>query len=162
MASNNEIKLIKAKKDDAQEIHAMQIEAFSELLQKYKDYDISPGAESIEKVISRINQSFTDYYIIKINNESVGAIRIANLDNGNICRISPIFVIPKFQNKGVAQKVIAEMEIMYKPKNGWILDTILEEHGNCHLYEKMGYIRTGKIENINEKMNIVFYEKKLS
>ncbi len=41
----------------------------------------------------------------------------------------------------------------------WSLDTILQEKGNLHLYEKLGYHRTGKIEKINEKMGIVFYEK---
>ena len=36
------------------------------------------------------------------------------------------------------------------------LDTILQESGNLHLYEKMGYHR---IEKINDRMDIVFYEK---
>lgn len=27
---------------------------------------------------------------------------------------------------------------------GWELSTILQEQGNCHLYEKMGYHRTGR------------------
>ena len=38
-------------------------------------------------------------------------------------------------------------------------DTILQEEGNCYLYEKLGYKRTCKIENINERMDIVYYEK---
>ena len=37
--------------------------------------------------------------------------------------------------------------------------TILSEPGNCHLYEKMGYHQTGKVEHINDRMDIVFYEK---
>lgn len=41
----------------------------------------------------------------------------------------------------------------------WELDTILQEKGNCHLYEKLGYKKTGIIENINERMDIVYYEK---
>ena len=40
-----------------------------------------------------------------------------------------------------------------------MLDTILQEEGNCYLYEKLGYKRTGKIEHINERMDIVYYEK---
>lgn len=42
---------------------------------------------------------------------------------------------------------------------GLFIDTILQEKGNLHLYEKMGYVQTGKVEHINEKMDIVFYEK---
>ncbi|MEE3499688.1 MAG: N-acetyltransferase, partial [Ruminococcus bromii] len=30
---------------------------------------------------------------------------------------------------------------------------------NCYLYEKLGYLQTGKTEQINDRMTIVFYEK---
>lgn len=39
------------------------------------------------------------------------------------------------------------------------LDTILQEKGNCYLYEKMGYRKTGKTEKINDRLTLVFYEK---
>ena len=39
------------------------------------------------------------------------------------------------------------------------LDTILQEAGNCYLYEKMGYHRTGHQAIIQENMTIVDYEK---
>ena len=51
-----------------------------------------------------------------------------------------------------------EAERLYG-KDHWCLDTILQEKGNLHLYEKMGYHRTGKVEHINDRMDIVFYEK---
>jgi GNAT superfamily N-acetyltransferase len=130
-------------------------------LDKYQDYDTNPGNESVEKVSARINQETTDYYIIKMGNTSVGAIRINRLENGLKCRIAPIFILPEYQNKGIAQKVFKLVEEKYKPKNGWILDTILQEEGNCHLYEKLGYKKTGKIEKIHKRMDIVYYEKQL-
>jgi GNAT superfamily N-acetyltransferase len=154
-----DIKLEKATIENANEVHQMQLITFKNLLDKYKDYDTNPGNESIDKIIYRINQKTTDYYIIKYNNVSVGAIRICNLVDENICRVSPIFIIPEFQNKGIAQNVFKIIEKKYKPKNGWKLETILQEEGNCYLYEKIGYKRTGKIENINDKMDIVFYKK---
>jgi GNAT superfamily N-acetyltransferase len=153
------INLVKATPENAQEIHQMQIKSFKNLLDKYKDYDISPGNENIEKVLARINQETTDYYLIKMENISVGAIRIIKLENGLKCRISPIFILPEYQNKGIAQKVFKIIEEKYKPEKGWVLDTILQEEGNCYLYEKIGYKRTGKIEKINERMDIVYYEK---
>ena len=154
-----DLKLEKATIGNINEIHQMQIKAFKNLLEKYEDYDTNPGNENIDKIVARINQKTTDYYIIKFQNISVGAIRICNLDEGKICRISPIFIIPEFQNKGIAQNVFNIIEEKYKPQNGWILDTILQEEGNCYLYEKIGYKKTGKIEKINDKMDIVYYEK---
>ena len=37
--------------------------------------------------------------------------------------------------------------------------TILQEKGNLHLYEKLGYRQTGKTEKISDLMDIVYYEK---
>ena len=153
------ILLVKATIENAEEIHQMQIKSFKSLLEKYKDYDTNPGNESIGRIIQRFNQEFTDYYIIKIENISVGAIRVIRLDNGLKCRVAPIFILPEYHNRGIAQKVFEIIEEKYKPKNGWILDTILQEKGNCHLYEKIGYKKNGKIEKINENMDIVYYEK---
>ena len=73
-------------------------------------------------------------------------------------RISPIFIMPEHRNKGYAQQAIAEAERIHG-KNHWKLDTILQEKGNCYLYEKLGYHQTGKTEQINDKMTTVYYEK---
>jgi GNAT superfamily N-acetyltransferase len=156
-----EINLVKASVENAEEIHQMQLISFKKLLEKYQDYDLNPGNEKIEKTIARINENITDYYIIKFKEKSIGGIRIRTYDNGLLCKVGPLFVLPEYQNKGIAQEVFKIIEEKYKPKDGWILDTILEEEGNCHLYEKIGYKRTGKIERINEKMHLVYYEKKM-
>ena len=154
------VKIDKATLADAELIYEMQIKAFSSLLEKYQDFDISPGAEKIDRIIQRLNQRFTDYYIIKYNECNVGAIRIIRIEKEDKCRVSPIFILKEYQNKGIAQNVFELIENKYKPSNGWILDTILEEKGNCYLYEKIGYMKTGKIDKIKDNMHIVYYEKK--
>ncbi|PZT54713.1 GNAT family acetyltransferase [Paenibacillus silvae] len=50
---------------------------------------------------------------------------------------------------------------MYNDVAVWELATILQERGNCYLYEKLGYQQTGETKEINDKMTIVFYEKRL-
>ena len=44
------VSLKAATREDLQAIWEMQIKAFSELLDKYQDYDMSPGAENHCKV----------------------------------------------------------------------------------------------------------------
>ena len=156
-----DVELVKANMDNVKEIYEMQIMTFKPLLDKYQDFDLNPGNEAIERTIARMNEKITDYYVIKLNDSSVGGIRIRQYEEGDLCKVGPLFVLPEYQNRGIAQKVFKIIEEMYKPKNGWILDTILQENGNCHLYEKLGYTKTGKIERINEKMDIVYYEKKV-
>ncbi|MBR0464143.1 MAG: GNAT family N-acetyltransferase [Clostridia bacterium] len=147
-----------AEKTDMQTIWRMQIEAFSDLLEKYRDYEMSPGAETLEKVMARYEQPWTTYYFIVAENENVGVIRVVDRKDGSRKRISPIWIMPAYRNKGYAQAAIKGVEQLYGSGH-WRLDTILQEAGNLHLYEKMGYHQTGRIEKINERMDIVCYEK---
>lgn len=154
------ITLVRAGVDNAKEIHAMQVESFKGLLEKYQDYDTNPGNESVEKVEARLQQDFTYYYFICVGQQKAGAVRVVDKkEAGTNKRISPIFILPEFQGKGIAQKAIQLCEKMHGGGT-WELDTILQEPGNCHLYEKMGYRQTGKTEVINERLTLVFYEKR--
>ncbi len=54
-----EVRLQKASREDAEEILAMQKDAFSDLLNKYKDYDTSPANESLDKTLERLSQPYT-------------------------------------------------------------------------------------------------------
>lgn len=156
-----EINLIKAEQKDAVLMHELQIKSFRDLLLKYQDYDISPGNETLERVENKILQSNSKFYFICFNQERVGGVRIVEIQELEKIRISPIFISPSYRNIGIAQHAMHLLEKMFNPLNGWILDTILEEKGNCYLYEKLGYVKTGKFERIKENMNIVYYEKKL-
>ncbi len=156
-----EVTLLRANVSDAKELHAMQIKAFKELLEKYQDFDTSPGNESIEKVEARLKQDVTFYYFICLGQQKVGAIRVVDKKEGGNKRISPIFVLPEFQGNGIAQEAIRLCEELHGA-GGWELDTILQEPKNCHLYEKMGYRQTGKTKVINERLTLVFFVKEAS
>ncbi len=154
-----EVNLVRANPGDAEEIHAMQVEAFQELLVKYQDFDTNPGNERMEKVEARLKQDMTFYYFICVGQQKVGAVRVVDRkESGKNKRISPLFILPEFQGKGIAQKAIRLCEELHGSGN-WELDTILQEQKNCYLYEKMGYRQTGKMEAINERLTLVFYEK---
>ena len=154
-----EVKLLRANISDAKEIHTMQLEAFKGLFDKYQDFDTSPGNESLEKVEARLKQDFTFYYFICVGQQKVGAVRIVDKKEvGSNKRISPLFILPEFQGKGIAQEAIRLCEELHGNKN-WELDTILQEPKNCHLYEKMGYRQTGNTKVINERLTLIFYEK---
>jgi hypothetical protein len=62
------------------------------------------------------------------------------------------------RNNGYAQKAMKLDEEIHGNSN-WALDTILQEEGNCYLYEKMGYQKTKKSEKINDRMTLVFNRK---
>ena len=153
-----EVTLIAAAREDMRTVWSMQIEAFSELLEKYGDYETSPGAEGFEQVLARFEQPWTTYYFICADQVRVGVIRIVDKKDGSRKRISPIWIMPRYRNRGYAQAAIRAAEALYGPEH-WSLDTILQERGNLHLYEKLGYHRTGRVEKINDRMDIVYLEK---
>lgn len=152
------IELIRATAEDAQQLWEMQVKSFQKLLDKYQDYETSPASEPIHKVIGRLNQKETYYYFICVDNVKVGAIRVIDHQTERNKRISPLFILPEYQNRGIAQNAMKICEQIHGCEK-WELDTILQEEGNCYLYEKMGYHKSGKTEKVNDKLTLVFYEK---
>ncbi len=152
------VTLQRADASGAEQILQMQKAAFAPLLERYQDYDLNPANETADRVRARLMQKETYYYYITVNGEAVGAIRIVDAKDGSRKRISPLFVLPQHQNRGYAQAAIREAERLHGAEN-WALSTIMQEQGNCHLYEKMGFHRTGAPQIVSERMTLVQYEK---
>ena len=154
-----EIFLNKAVFSDCKQIHKMQASAFAALLEKYRDFDTNPASESLEKIQNKFSQSFTDYYFIMLDKTKIGVMRVVRLSD-TTCRISPMLILPEYQNNGYAQQALSAVEKLYPNAEEWKLDTIKEESKLCYLYEKCGYVPTGKEETLKDGMTIVYYSKK--
>ena len=152
------IKLVRASMADAEIIWRMQRVAFAELLERYQDFETNPGNEPLEKVQWRFSFPATYFYFIRVDGVNAGAIRVIDLQDESPKKISPLFVMPEYRGKGVAHAAIRAAEASHGSEN-WQLGTILQEKGNCHLYEKMGYHQTGESKIINDRLTLVFYEK---
>ena len=72
------MKLVRIGMDGAEKLWKMQVEAFQDLYDKYQDTETSPATEQIEKIIMRLNQSFTYYYFVDVDGIKVGAIRVVD------------------------------------------------------------------------------------
>ena len=173
-----DIILVSARPGDEKLIHSMMYSAFLPLYERYKDDETSPVKEPIDKVIAQLKSDNTDYYIIKAiphnpcasdtqsikaDSKPVGAIRVVDVgleDGEHIYRISPLFILPEYQDQGIGHSVISMILDMYGSADVWRLSTIKQEKGNCHLYEKCGFVLTGEETHINDRMTIVCYEKR--
>lgn len=152
--------LKRATLEDAELIWRMQVQAFAQLYARYRDDETSPAREPLDRVAARLRQPYTYYYLIVSGEDTVGAIRVVDFrEPGKPKRISPLFILPEYRNRGLAQAAIRMAERIHGAEN-WSLDTIAQEEGNCRLYEKMGYQRTGQSKVIHDGMTLVFYEKK--
>ncbi|TFB22857.1 N-acetyltransferase [Filobacillus milosensis] len=155
-----DIKLKKATNKDANIIFDIQIKAFKPLLKKYKDCSTNPANEDINRVYDRINNPSGGFYKIILESKIVGAICVQSTGDFQYW-ISPMFILPEFQGKGLAQVSIKLLEDMVQEANSWHLATLLEEKGNCYLYEKLGFRKTSVIKRINDRSTLVYYRKVL-
>ena len=153
------ITLKRAHLSDAEALHRMQVTAFRPLLEKYNDFAISPAAESVQRIREKIAGADSHSYFIMDGRPAIGGIRVVTYrDPDRRKAISPLFIMEEYRNRGCAQAAIAEVERIHG-EHFWALDTILEEPGNCHLYEKLGYHRTGTPRRVRPNMTIIDYEK---
>ena len=109
----------------------------------------------------RINNPSSNFYKMIIDSRLVGAICISQKELPYKFWISPMFIHPIYQGKGIAQKVLILIEEMFPEARSFELATILEEERNCFLYEKMGYKRTEETKKLNDKTTLIYYKRKV-
>ena len=156
------VKLEEVREDEIEQLYDMQIASFMPLYEKYHD-EGSPAMETMERVRGRFSQENRKYYFIVKDGARVGAVNVGRKasDAEEGCMyISPIFILPEYQNGGIGYTAIQKVFAMYPDTDVWKLDTILQERGNCHLYEKCGFVRVGEEHVINDQMTLVDYEKR--
>ncbi|MBR4412309.1 MAG: GNAT family N-acetyltransferase, partial [Lachnospiraceae bacterium] len=158
----NRMFLEEVREEELEQLLEMQVESFMPLYEKYHD-ECSPAIESIDKIKARAAVPSRTYYFIVVDGARVGVINIGN-NNPNekeVSFISPIFILPRYQNMGIGYTAIQKAFEMHPEVKTWKLDTILQEKGNCHLYEKCGFVRVGEEKVINDKMTLIDYEYKV-
>ena len=179
------MKLVKIEPDEAPQLLAAYGKIYAPFLVKYHDDSINPGKKSLDWLKKRMADDFrTHYWIVSNatatsrfsdvasidirgvaeNDRIVGTVEIIKVTwefaGQEKIHIDNLGIFPEFQNQGLAQAAFAEMERLFSPNDGWELSTILQEKRNLHLYEKLGYERTGSQKVINDAMTIVGFRKK--
>lgn len=152
------ITLEKAILTDAYLLHQLLVKTFLPLLEKYQDHATNPACEPIDKTIERINSPSRSFYKIKKNNQLVGGIAIKHTSDQSIW-IGPIFIDPFFQNEKIGQKAMLLIEKLFPDVIKFELATLSKEARNIHLYLKLGYTLTNRKEKINDRLDLVFFEK---
>ena len=116
----DEIELILATVQDAGLLHRMKYESFLFIYEKYQDDETNPVKEKEEKVIRKITSEGSDYFIIRWKNENVGGVRVVEHFPG-VFYISPLYILPAFQNQGIGYGVIQKLFERYKDAVTWRL-----------------------------------------
>ncbi|MGN0533076.1 MAG: GNAT family N-acetyltransferase [Eubacterium sp.] len=134
------VELVEIKGNELLKAHQMHRKGFMPAFLKYHDR-INPVFMSFAKFKRCYNSPKITMFWIFNNGIKVGQIWTKANDDVELARL---FVLKKYQNKGIAQNAIKLAEQKYSSYDNWYLDTIKQEKNNCYLYEKMGYKATGE------------------
>ena len=126
---------------------------------KYRDTETSPYKESIQDIERRFAMEGSLYYFIVVSSTIIGFIRIVTNPNETKARISPLAILPEFENKGYGKQAMSEIENLFPVIKEWSLDTIKEEIKLIRFYLNLGYVELKKVERMNENMHISFFRK---
>ncbi|MEE0264325.1 MAG: GNAT family N-acetyltransferase [Acutalibacteraceae bacterium] len=153
------MKIVEFKESDLDTVFQIQQEAYKPLYDKYHDDEFSPYMESKESILYKYTRPDTKGYLFIKDDIAVGSVRIILSPETKTAKVSALGVRPQYQGQGIAQQALLAIEKMHSDVETWFLGTILEEPGNCHLYEKLGYKQTGNTFKVNENMTLVDYIK---
>ena len=154
------VRLAEVPESEIPDLYEMQVRSFMPLYEKYHDAG-SPAIESVDRVRRRFAVENRKYYFIMLDGARVGAINIGHNDPEEkmVAFISPLFVLPEYQNRGIGYTAIQKAFEKLPAVTCWKLETILQEPANCHLYEKCGFVRVGEEKPVNDRMTLVDYER---
>ncbi|CAH2716049.1 hypothetical protein BACCIP111895_03233 [Neobacillus rhizosphaerae] len=152
-----DFKFSKTKMAEAEALLKIQKEAFQSDLKKYRDYDTSPAAESLDFFKYKINHSF--HYTIFVDGKIAGGACIVKISDTHY-RLFRIFLSPGCQNRGLGSTIVSTIEKKFPQVKKWCLDTPKDNARNCHFYEKFGYKKTREYV-INDRLTLIEYEKKV-
>jgi GNAT superfamily N-acetyltransferase len=137
------VKIVKASEEDLMEILRLQKIAFKSEAECYGNSKIAPMLETPES----IREDYKSYLYLKakIDGNIVGSIRGRQVDS--YCWIGRLFVIPEYRKRGIAKKLIAEMEKQFPEADYYTLYTGFRSKRNIALYESLGY----KLDGLSDK-----------
>ncbi len=130
----------RANQKDMAEILSLQKTAYRSEAELYGD----AGVPALGQTMEELKADFERMLFLKavVNGKIIGAIR--GLREGETARISRVFVHPYFQRRGIATRLITQLEQEMGDVKLFEAVTGHQSLRNLHLYEKLGYrqIRT--------------------
>lgn len=132
--------------------------AYLPLLEKYHDEKENPANKTIEDIQFDLKRNNSDAYLLVLDEMPIGYVRVGQRKKGEFS-IADLAILPKYQGNGYAQFFLKEIEKIYSMAEKWSLITIKEETKDCYLYEKLGYVQKGIVQEVNKDMHFVLYVK---
>jgi ribosomal protein S18 acetylase RimI-like enzyme len=148
------MEIIQAKRQDLEEILALQKLAYVSEARIFNDFNIPPMRQTIDE----IHNEFRDQTFLKtiIDGKIAGSVRA--YQKGGTCFIGKLIVHPECQNKGIGRKLLSQVEAIFSTAARFELFTGQKSEKNLYLYQKQGY-KVFDCKKVNEDLSFVYLEK---
>jgi len=113
-----EVRIERAKLEDAELILEGQRKCFLTLLERYQDHDLNPCNEKLESIQKSIIEHY--FYKILVDGKFSGAVYVHENPDKLHMKLHTIYVLPEYQNLGVAQKAIEYVEKIHNCAVEWV------------------------------------------
>lgn len=130
----------RAEKNDLTLILELQKKSFNEVAKILNNFNIQPLQQTLEEIEKELNDGIILKYELKTG-EIIGSVR-ANITEHNICYIGKLIVDPEYQNRGIGQMLMLEIEKYFSNCSKFYLFTGTKTPNTLHVYKKMGYVVT--------------------
>lgn len=143
-----------ASPEDAEEILTLQKLAYMSEAEIYGDFSIQP----LKQTVAEILDEFRDQLFLKacIDGRIVGSVR-AGVEN-ETCRIGKLIVHPDFRGRGIATRLMSEIEGCFREVGRYELFTGHRSEQNLRLYDRLGYTPFAS-RPVAEHLTMIFLEK---
>lgn len=147
------VEIFQATFEDAVEILDLQKLAYQSEAQIYNDWTLPPLLQTVEE----IQGEFNTHLFFKAVSEHliIGSVRTRIM--GDTCHIGRLIVHPKWQNRGIGTRLMAEVEVMNQDVTRFELFTGSDSIRNLNLYHKLGY-KEFRRERLSKQVELVYLE----
>jgi len=146
--------IIKAERDDLQEILDLQYLAYQSEAMLLNNFSIPPLKQTIEEV----KQEFDNGIFLKVVDKDgviIGSVR-AYAKNGTLF-IGKLIVQPNLQGQGIGTNLLTEIEKVC-PQERCELFTSDRSEKNIRLYERLGYVKFREQE-VTPELKFIYLRK---
>ena len=147
--------ILKANRNDLQEILQLQYLAYQSEADLFGSRDIPPLKQTIDEVFEEWS-SGTILKMVDDNNAIIGSVRAQERD-GTVY-IGKLMVHPDHCHKGYGTMLLSEIEKCF-PDKRYELFTSTRSLDNICLYQKLGYTIFAR-KAMNDELEFVYMEKK--
>lgn len=144
----------RANQKDIPEILALQKIAYRSEAELYGDAGVPALGQTLEEITADFEQSI--FLKAVVNGKIIGSIRARR--DGDTAHIGRVAVHPYFQGKGLATRLIRQLEQEVGDVRIYEAFTGHQSTRNLHLYEKMGY-RQVRTEPFTPTVNWIYLQK---